>query len=988
MATRRRTFSDRDAQLTLPLAAPATHGGGVTMIVEPSAHHVEHALRHGAAEATTLALLESRLVRALLPEVRVADVALARVVLRVATAPILSSDLLDALDSALGALHGGLVDEQLLQRATLSASSAVRTRAELLARGMVAHRDALAALGLVDRRAVPGLLASALGRVDAVELLPAGTTIEVRNFATIPPARLAWLEALHRILLRSGGRVVIHSPTAQGSLLVACGIDDPRERIAARIESRFAEQPSPPDLVHDAPGGDSRLAARLFSSSSDKLDDAPVDVIVASSARAEAEHAASTAADALSRGVAPERIVIALPSADEAIMRPLRRALIARGIPFYEGRGAPPTDTLAVATLLRVLRAIDDRPRKDLLIDILRSVPGTTKRFTRLRAADALACVAASDLRRDGGAMLEAMPDDETRALVAEWLALLIVPEPPPFAVALAHLRAIGDALGFPSALSRYASEVVRSGDRELLSALAHDLSAWSSLAAATDEMARAVDLAGANDAPIAWGDLARELEVALSSRKLVPGHRAGAVSIERLRDRLGLDADVLILLETHDGALPARGAADPLLSRGLLEALREHDPCRAPPPAALAGTVDILSAIDAIGRARHVTVVHRNADDGGRRQLPGALPLELARITHAVPRTVHEAEPIARLADVQVRVEAERVRARAFAAATATASEPSPFMGFITSLEADSAALLANRLGDSPSNALSVSMAEVLLSCPFVVFAERALRAKPKDSVADDGDAREAGELAHRALLEAYRAMSEGETDYAQVVRRTLDEAPASSALQRVRRERLHADLVATIALDLSRAALEKRTFFDGEIAFGDGKRWPALAIEHEGTRVFVHGQIDRIDRIPDGAVVIDYKSRTVHRVTTSDFFDQRTKGATQIALYARAAAQNLAPPVVARFIAYRDRKVPEKWVGFARKDDPSIWSSYVGDAAFGRGLGAVAATLADEVSAMRNGAVPPRRNERCQHCPQRTACRVPPVVLEEQSE
>lgn len=996
---RRRTFSDRDAQLPLPLGAPRTHAAGVTLVVEPSAHHVEHALRRGAAHATTLVLLESRLVRALLPEVRVAEVAVARVVLRTSTAGLMPPDLLDAMDGALTSLHAAFVDAEHLLRATAKAAPAVVARASMIATAMVAHEQALAELGLIDRRAIAGRLARALATVtDASvlgEALSGATIVELRDFATVPPARLAWLEALHHLLARGGGRVVLHSPTAQGSLLLACGIDDPRERIASTLEARFANEENPPDLLHDTPGSSegplSAVATRLFTSSSSSVVEGPIELVVAASARAEAEHAASVAADALSRGVAPEHIVIALPRADEAIMRPLRRALLQRGVPFYEGRGAPPTDTLAIATLLRLLRALDERPRKDLLIDVLRGVPSASRRSLRIRTADALARVAGSDLRRDSAALLASMPDDDTRALAQFWIELLTVPAEPTLARALEHLRTLGEALGFPGALGRHADDVVRTGDPELLVALAHDLSAWASLAATTDELARAVDLAGAGRFCIEWRELAHELELELSARSLVPGHRAGAVSIERLRDRLGLDAAVVILLEAHDGALPLRGTTDPLLSRSLLEALRADDPRRAPPPASLAGAVDLLAAIDAIGRASgRAVVIHRGTDESGRRELPGALALELARITGASPITAHEQPADARVPhdDVAPRAAAERLRARAFAGELL---ESGAFTGVMDAISPDEAAILGARLGDSPATALSVSAAELILSCPFVVFAERVLRATPKESVDDDGSARELGDLAHRAFLEAYRALAAGESDYARVVRRVLDEAPATSALQRVRRDRLHSDLVATIAIDLTRAEVEGRAFAEGEIPFGDGQAWPALAIEHNGAQVFVRGQIDRVDRAPHGATLIDYKSRRVNGVTTEAFFAQRARGATQIALYSRVVAENLAPRpkrVLARFIAYRDRNVPPTHVGVPKKDDASIWERNVGDAGGGRGSGAIAHALAIEVSAARQGVVPPRRNVRCQHCAQRTACRVPPVVLEERAE
>jgi len=308
----------------------------------------------------------------------------------------------------------------------------------------------------------------------------------------------------------------------------------------------------------------------------------------------------------------------------------------------------------------------------------------------------------------------------------------------------------------------------------------------------------------------------------------------------------------------------------------------------------------------------------------------------------------------------------------------------------------APGAALLARRLGSAADAPLSVSAAEQLLACPFLVFAERVLRAKPKDSCDDDGSARLLGELAHRALLAAYRALrAAGEAAAAEVasaaIRAVFAESEATTSLERVRRERLHDDLVATILLDLESAAVEGRTFLEGEVPFGAGEGWPALHLGEGEDRVNLRGQIDRIDRAPHGATVIDYKSRTPVGATSAKFFEEVRPGSVQIALYARVARANLTPSperVVGRFIGYRSRSVPDKPVGFPKKNDGSVWADNVGDAAGGQGLGAVGDAVVAGVAAMRSGAVPAVRNPRCDTCAQRVACRVPPVVLEESFE
>lgn len=1067
----RRTFPDRRAQLTLPIFEVGAHVvpamtapelltfSAATLVVEPSSHHVEAALRAGAEAVTTLPLLEAALARALLPEARVAQRALSRIALR----PLLSDDaavvaaaervglrsteLLDALDTALGVLHAAEVDAAHLSRVAQVAQPGLAARCAMLGAVMRAHERALSQFGLIDPRTLASRLARALSACAdpsvLVEALAAARHVELRDVTGLSPARLAWIEALTAVLARVGGRVSIASPTAHASLLVVCGLDDPRERLAARLEDRFAPLAVAPELLHHAPGGaaDGPLAAlsgRAFTvgeAPSLELGDS-LRIVAAAGAAVQAEVAAAEVAEALRRGHAPERVVIALPELDELVLRPLRRALREQGVPFYEGRGAPPFESLPIANLLRVLRAIDEGPQKELMVELLRGIPSLGAGDVRLRAARALERAAGSDLRRDGDALLASLleqpkaskqaggtaqpaveePDRQAHALVESILGLLRAPSPT-LSSALGHVRAIAAAFGFPDALARHGSEVVLSGDDELLAAYAADLSAWSALSASVDELGRAVELASAHDQPISWTEFARELELALEGRHLVPGHRAGAVPVSRLRDRLGLDCDVLVLLETHDGALPARGGHDALVSRALMRTLREHDARRAPPPPSLLGALDLLSALDAIGRTRRrVVVSFRSADDDGRRQLPGALPVELLRVTstplsHERMQIIPAPGGFARSprggvlaaaahygeapAPVRVRAEAERARAMAFAAAERGDEHHGPFTGRVAPLAPAASERLSRRLGASPATPLSVSGAERLLACPFLHFAESVLGASSDEPVADDGGAREFGDLAHRALLQAYRALRDASVsphDQAGLrafavpaIAAVVAEAPATSALQRVRRERLVEDVLALVLADHANAAAEGRRFYEGEVPFGRGEGWPAFALG-EG-ELFVAGQIDRIDRLESGAaMVIDYKSRGPAGVTGASFFEQRLAGSAQIALYSRVVAAMLEPPptrVTARFFGYRDGSCKTN-VGMSRSND-AVWQEQVGDAAAGRGEGAVAVALRRAVSEVRAGDVPPRRGSRCGACVQRAACRVPPVVLEE---
>ncbi|MGZ3452850.1 MAG: PD-(D/E)XK nuclease family protein [Polyangiales bacterium] len=987
----------------------------VTLLVEPSTHHVDAALRAGLPPGTqvvTLPILEARLAQALLPGLRLASAALSRLLLRsvlreqpagralAARAGLEPEELVDAADAALGTLRGAGVELEVLR--------AAEGRGAALAELLFAHDQALAKLGVIERRSLAARLPEAIAKADVAVVRPAlsgARDVEIRDVAALSPARLAWIEALEA---RVAGRVLIVAPTAQESLLSACGIDDPRERLAARLEERFASSEAPPELVHRSVGAGegpcAELASALFAEGRGVSAEGHVRLVAAAGVEVAAEVAASEVASALRRGVAPERVVVAMPTLDENIVRPLRRAMRALGIPLWEPRGAPPSASEPVAVLLELLRALDGGARKEHLIERLLS-GGPSPRGARIRAARSLAKLAGSDLATRGDALLEGL-DESLRAVVSPLLALLRAPPSPSLATALGHVDALATALGFPRSLGRGADSAIAAGDGEALAALAADLAAWSSFAEAISELGRAAALASASEATISWTELARELEAGLEQRRGVPSSRTGAVPLARLRDRLGLDCDVLVILETHDGALPARGTADPLLSRPLLRALRAKDPTRTPHPPALVGAIDLLAALDAIGHTRErVVVVHRGVDEDGRAQLPGALPLEIARVAnlrpevaraHAIPLEIARVPRDLALSavvrglsvdpDVRVRAEAETIRARAFA----DESVRSPFAGVI----GDPAPLSA-AFGASPASPLSVSAAESLLACPFVVFAERVLRARQDEATPDDGGHRDLGDIAHAALLAIYDSLRDGAvatTDDAAVsatafraIDRVFAEKPAATPLQSVRRERLREDLVALVLADLALAREEGRVYFRGEVPFGPESEWKSLALPGE---VWVQGRIDRIDVGASYGVVVDYKS-TAPAVTRGSFFADKKTGSVQIALYARVAAENLRlSRVLGRFIGYRNPKQLKKhYAGIDRNDD-TVWRAQVGDAGGDVGPGEIALALSSAAADARAGFVPPRRGERCALCAQRVACRVPQVVLENEGD
>jgi len=899
----------------------------------------------------------------------------------------------------------------------------------------------------VDTRAVPMRLANALraslarrnakkraaleiaidAKLDSAidQALFSARALEAHDLIGTAPSRLAWMEALHAWLHERGGGLTFVVPTAHAGIFGSSGLDDPRELVAARIEARFSALVEAPVLEH-RPAGDSSLplaglARRLFGSHDDDAETIAVgnrvELVTAASTVVAAEVAACEAVAALRRGIAPSSIVIALPTLDEAIVRPLRRALAAFGVPLHEARGAPPMDAPSVASFLGLLRAIDRGLRKEDVIDLLRNAPHSIPGSKHV--ARALERVPGGDLSREGQAILGQL-DERDRAAIAPLLEMLSVETPLRRIDALRKIALLADRLGFPESLESGLSMLVRRDDTQLVDAIAQDLAAFSALVDAVAEILRATRLARADDQEIRLAEIASEIEASLESRRRVSGTRVGAIVLARLRDRVGLSSDVLIVMETHDGALPARPSPDPFLSRPLLKALRSSDPLRAPQPRSVEGALDLLSAVDAIGRTRErVVVLHRGTDDDGRAQLPGALPLEIARVSDAArrverARAIPQGEESARSpsevvlhrhravgrslgpdpsnvpdvdGDALACALAELERARAFAEGEQGEVAPTPRTGGMAPLDEALAAKLRARLRGDERFPLSVSAAESILTCPFVVFAQRVLGADEGRSVEDDGGPLDAGNRAHRALDHIYRTLRDEGGEIASVARRIADReiAPgqAPSRLARVRRERLVDSVVQLVQLDTDEAREQSRRFVDSEVGFGvENARYPALRLGDGDDTVFVCGRIDRIDVSErEGeivATVIDYKARQPMGVTSASFLEDRRRGAVQLGLYALVVAEHLSPKpeeVQASFLAYH-RPEPRKVVSGTKERD--VWQTFVS--------GALENALVDALRSFRRGLVSPRRGPQCGECQHRTACRAPLVAIDEE--
>jgi RecB family exonuclease len=218
---------------------------------------------------------------------------------------------------------------------------------------------------------------------------------------------------------------------------------------------------------------------------------------------------------------------------------------------------------------------------------------------------------------------------------------------------------------------------------------------------------------------------------------------------------------------------------------------------------------------------------------------------------------------------------------------------------GLASAAGADRAHLEACVGGASPDSPIAVTAIERAAGCAFAGFAQRVLRVRKLEDVAEAADPRERGTLLHRALRAAFEAtVSLRATASREVVlaaarkaaSRALDLDTAASPLRHEAHVQAVADAVRVVARALD--AGDPVAFALGEKHFGAGELppWQALELAAPGEpSVFVEGQIDRVDVSTDcvRARVVDYK--------TGKIPDAKSRGrrAFQLPLYAEVVAR-----------------------------------------------------------------------------------------------
>lgn len=268
---------------------------------------------------------------------------------------------------------------------------------------------------------------------------------------------------------------------------------------------------------------------------------------------------------------------------------------------------------------------------------------------------------------------------------------------------------------------------------------------------------------------------------------------------------------------------------------------------------------------------------------------------------------------------------------------------------------------------------------------CPFRAFALHRLRIRPLEEAGLGLDPRQHGTLLHAALEQFWRtvgshealmALSDEERGQriADVIEQAIDEMQVPAELQAIERVRLSELLEEW----LTQCEMPRQAF---EVISLEQRQ----SIEHGG--IVMHVMLDRVDRVGDALLVVDYKTGTSNRVNT--WADQRivnpqlplyvlTNDEIQGAVFAQVARNqsgfkgvasdaSLIPKVKTTVMKSRNGQATERPL-----EDWSDWRSHWREA-----LDVVAAEVRQGVAT-----ITPMKTA-CLHCELKSLCRIDEVAL-----
>ena len=775
-----------------------------------------------------------------------------------------------SMDRAIGRLRRAAVTPEHLR-------ALANPRAAILAEVIDRIDARLGARGLVDPRGLGAIAALRLREAPRAELAAIDPTLLtgaaiVSGMVAFEPDDLAVIEALHARLRGDGGAgVSVVLPRLRTP-------DDPVAIVAGDLERRWAELADAPEIVW--------IEAR-----------APL-AIQAITARDEGGEARAVVAGVLtafSRGAAPERIAILVPTLDEARLSPLRAALTDARVPFAEPQGrlasADPAgrillNLLAIAAgpvtreqVIELLRApglhlgawmdgasaIEASSRAALLAHRLREVPVEIDRTGRLLALGLGDLIAArrrntARARRAGPLPDEGWMLESLERLLVDTRAL--TEGQPARKELVSRLFALTDRLALGRPEPREIAAALRA-DRHLgglsLRALGDSSAAVRTLREAAQAIVEAAESVGFAERPVPASELAAELTIVaaeLGEGRPSSVAGAGAVRVALAADLAAIDHDLLVVMGLEEQSHGAHEGDEPLLDERLRRALpAAHRPLsardreasrRAELGLAIASAARIITSF-CTGDEGELASPHgwfrwSEALGAERHQEPIS---RVARLASPIDGRSAELCALARggepRADIAERARIERSRTAYFLDPRAPGHAFSGRVDFVNDVARER--FIASVGGDARERPVAVTAIERAAGCAFAGFARRVLHVRRGEDLGEPADARERGTLVHRALEYAFDGVREhglgapGGDDPARVLAAARAHAEAGlglpTALAPLRREAI--DQAVTDAVAVVARALHaggSLRFRHAEQSFGSGDAWPALAL------------------------------------------------------------------------------------------------------------------------------------------------------------
>jgi RecB family exonuclease len=874
-----------------------------------------------------------------------------------------------ALGDLLAALTGGLLDPGELARSrphpegmSPGLEQEIPERVAALCRTLAAARQALERAGLVDPHLA---LRLAIGHLEGGGALPAELAaageLQFDSVLDWTPLRLRLAAALAVRL-----RVRIRLPWPSGRPELTEGLE-PTLRAIERLP-----EPAPELELFDPEESAPALAPWLRGLFAERPTpvDAPVELVSCASPLAQAREVARRCAALIRSGVAADSIAVAARSLGEGVAEELGSAFDRAGLPWRERRGRPALGAAPARLALSLLDLVEDGFPRERLIDLLCSrllrlgeegdtlPPQALARTLReAHAADdsggggyatSLSALARRLEKKDRGAAHVAETSRRVQRAIDELRRL------PAQGTVREHGAALLDLLGRWGLWRRLrAHQQADAGaalERAAAAALGRDQAAARALEQACAGLARASARIG--EECLARAEFAQLLSDALAQASLpASGARGGAVQLLELRELPGRSFEHLFIVGLVDGELPARPAADPLLSEEERHAVNRAagrpvfrvaaaagDPGLLPPRQA---EEPLLFHLALCAARRSATLSWPRADAQGRDVLRSPFADEAARAAAAavkalplcsIPAAGDCADAGALLARAALDAFAEptfRVtppavpeQARALAAAVAgspfadrfrriaraAAAERERVRAFIGEippgrfsgqLSGAARQIAAGAFAFGESAPASAHQLEDHATCAFRTLGKRLLRIEVDERDDAELGARERGTLLHLCLERYFRRLQEDgmspEMDGLALLREVANKAMDQFAqtehvghpvLWELKRVELLETLVAVVESERGARPVELERRF----GFDDAESWPPLRLGD----VHVRGVIDRIDRLPDGTLlVVDYKSGRLNTLTPRLKPEALLAPEFQLVLYAQMLRQ-----------------------------------------------------------------------------------------------